>query len=85
MSKVKHSFLDSYDLTISTLSPVHVGCGEDYEPTNYVMQDDCLYHFDLTAAVNVFDERDVAELNNINLERDSLLRLQQFIVKNLMS
>ena len=32
-------------ITISTLSPVHIGCGMDYEPTNYVMDDDCLYPF----------------------------------------
>lgn len=30
-------FLDSFELVISTLSPVHIGCGEDYEPTNYVI------------------------------------------------
>lgn len=30
-------FLDSFELAISTLSPVHIGCGEDYEPTNYVI------------------------------------------------
>ena len=40
------NFLDTYDLVISTLSPVHVGCGEDYEPTNYVIDDDTLHAFD---------------------------------------
>ncbi len=40
-----NNFLQRYELVISTLSPVHMGCGEDYEPTNYVMVDDCLYPF----------------------------------------
>lgn len=40
-----NEFMKRYELVISTLSPVHIGCGEDYEPTNYVMDDDCLYPF----------------------------------------
>ena len=38
-------FMQTRKITISTLSPVHIGCGMDYEPTNYVMDDDCLYPF----------------------------------------
>lgn len=33
-------FMKRYELMISTLSPVHIGCGEDY-----VMDDDRLYPF----------------------------------------
>jgi CRISPR-associated protein Csm5 len=39
-------FLETLDLYITTLSPVHVGCGEDYEPTNYVIDHQHLYEFD---------------------------------------
>lgn len=38
-------FMQIKPITISTLAPVHIGCGIDYEPTNYVMHDDCLYPF----------------------------------------
>ena len=38
-------FMQTRKITISTLSPVHIGCGVDYEPTNYVMDEDCLYPF----------------------------------------
>ena len=38
-------FLDTTRCTISTLSPVHIGCGEDYYPTNYVIDDLLLHHF----------------------------------------
>ncbi len=81
MSLSKQDFLHSHELTISTLSPVHIGCGEDYEPTNYVMRDSCLYHFDLVAAVHAFSERELNELDRINNERDPLLQLQSFISK----
>jgi len=30
-------FLDSFEFVVSTLAPVHIGCGEDYVPTNYVI------------------------------------------------
>jgi CRISPR-associated protein Csm5 len=40
------NFLETFDLRISTLSPVYVGCGEDYEPTNYVISNQRLYEFD---------------------------------------
>lgn len=39
-------FLETYPLTLTPLTPVHVGCGEDFEPTNYVIEDGVLYHFD---------------------------------------
>ncbi len=38
--------LNSYKLKITVLSPVHVGTGEVYEPTNYVIDKDVLYGFD---------------------------------------
>ena len=40
------NFLESRRLLISTLSPVHIGCGEDYDPTHYVIEDDTLYEFE---------------------------------------
>ncbi|MBF0145668.1 MAG: type III-A CRISPR-associated RAMP protein Csm5 [Magnetococcales bacterium] len=44
-------FLNSYPLIISTLGPVHIGCGEDYEPTGYVMEDQVLHVFDPVEAL----------------------------------
>lgn len=38
------NFLATHELVISTLSPVHIGCGEDYEPTNYVIDDKGVLH-----------------------------------------
>lgn len=37
--------LNNYKLKITTLSPVHIGTGEVYEPTNYVIDGNKLYEF----------------------------------------
>jgi len=42
---MSNPFLNSTQCIVSTLSPVHIGCGEDYYPTNYVIDDGLLHHF----------------------------------------
>ena len=59
------NFLESRRLLISTLSPVHVGCGEDYDPTHYVIEDDTLYEFEPGAAQKVLTDQDRRELLRI--------------------
>jgi CRISPR-associated protein Csm5 len=39
-------FLDVVPLALTPLTPIHIGCGEDFEPTNYVIDDGKLYHFE---------------------------------------
>jgi CRISPR-associated protein Csm5 len=39
-------FIDSQPLVLTPLTPIHIGCGEDFEPTNYVIEDGVLYQFD---------------------------------------
>ena len=41
---------DTIALRITPLTPVHVGCGTDFDPTNYVIDGDLLYHFDPSLA-----------------------------------
>jgi len=59
------NLLESRRLLISTLSPVHVGCGEDYDPTRYVIEDDTLYEFEPGAALAALTDQD----------RDQLLKI----------
>lgn len=59
------SFLKSWRLAISTLSPIHVGCGEDYDPTNYVIESNTLYEFEPGAAQKVLTDQDRRELLRI--------------------
>jgi CRISPR-associated protein Csm5 len=39
-------FLETVPLTFTPLTPIHIGCGEDFEPTNYVIEDGALHHFE---------------------------------------
>ncbi len=55
-------FLHHYTLSYTPLSPIHIGTGDSYEPTNYVIDDDTLYEFDTGGAVAAFSERDREEL-----------------------
>jgi CRISPR-associated protein Csm5 len=45
------NFLRSAQLALTPLSPIHIGCGEDFEPTNYVIEKGLLYGFDPSRAV----------------------------------
>jgi len=48
--RIEESFylneLKSFNVMITTLSPIHIGDGTEYEPTNYVIRDNFLYSFD---------------------------------------
>lgn len=41
-------FVEVVSLALTPLTPIHIGCGEDFEPTNYVIDGGVLYHFDPT-------------------------------------
>lgn len=43
-------FLSTHTLVLTPLSPIHIGCGEDFEPTHYVIEDGLLYGFDPSRA-----------------------------------
>ena len=45
-----NAFLSAHTLALTPLSPIHIGCGEDFEPTNYVIEDGLLYGFDPSRA-----------------------------------
>lgn len=77
-------FLKTYRLALTPLSPIHIGCGEDFEPTNYVIEGDekfgpVLYGFDPSRALLEPRHRD--ELSNLGLNAD-LLGIQQFFRHN---
>ncbi|WP_367026811.1 RAMP superfamily CRISPR-associated protein [Methylococcus sp. ANG] len=55
----------SYRLHITPLSPIHIGSGESYEPTNYVIEDDLLHEFDTGAVMAALPAQDRKELLSI--------------------
>lgn len=53
-------FLNRHTLHLTPLSPLHLGTGEDYEPTNYLITDGVLYTFDPARAIlNPEQEREL--------------------------
>jgi CRISPR-associated protein Csm5 len=74
-------FLDTTRCTISTLSPVHIGCGEDYYPTNYVIDDGLLHHFSeegLLSALTLAEKNALANLAGEQSE-NGIKKIQEFI------
>jgi len=70
-------FLEASQLLISTLSPVHIGCGEDYDPTNYVIENNTLYEFDPGAAHKALTVQDRQELLRIVSNSNNKKMLQE--------
>lgn len=42
----ENAFFTSQTVWLTPISPLHVGCGEEFEPTNYVLRDWILYAFE---------------------------------------
>ncbi|MCW2313124.1 RAMP superfamily CRISPR-associated protein [Rhodoferax antarcticus] len=74
-----NAFLKTYRLALTPLSPIHIGCGEDFEPTNYVIDDGVLYGFDPSRAVLTDLQR--SKLTDA-ANRVSLLAIQRFFKDN---
>ncbi|UJP06366.1 MAG: RAMP superfamily CRISPR-associated protein [Nitrosomonas sp.] len=74
-------FLQHYTLTYTPLSPIHIGTGDSYEPTNYVIDDGTLYEFDTGGALAALTMSDRNELNrivNTRVSEDMLKAVQRF-------
>lgn len=77
------NFLESHNLVISTLSPVHVGCGEDYEPTNYVIDDKGVLHaFDPALLLARLAQKQREELLRALDDRSPILAAQRFFFRH---
>ena len=74
-------FLQHYTLKYTPLSPIHIGTGDSYEPTNYVIDNGTLYEFDTSTAVSAFTDNDRSELMKIVNKRaneEMLKSVQKF-------
>lgn len=57
--------LNSYHLKITTLSPLHIGTGEVYEPSNFVIDEGRLFEFDEVLFYQNLTLEDKEEFNKI--------------------
>lgn len=51
-------------ISITTLSPIHIGCDEDYIPTNFVIKDHLLHFFDMAVIADELTEAERKALGN---------------------
>ncbi|MFI3157767.1 MAG: RAMP superfamily CRISPR-associated protein [Methylococcaceae bacterium] len=75
------NFLDHYTLKYTPLSPVHIGTGDSYEPTNYVIDEGTLYEFDTggaLVALNDSDKNELVKVVNGKPNTDMLKAVQKF-------
>ena len=74
-----------YDLYLTPLSPIHLGTGDEYEPTNYIIDDHILYEFDSIQAMRVLSPKssqDLEKITKANATQDTLKRIQNFFYQN---
>lgn len=65
-------------VAITTLSPVHVGCDEVFEPTNFVIDQGILHLLDPGVVSAALDEKEKTQLIRLADERDPIGPIQQF-------
>lgn len=64
MSKlVDRNKLHHYKLKLTALTPIHIGTGEVYEPTNYVIDNNTFYAFDEVLFYKSLDDKEQAIFN----------------------
>lgn len=80
---------ESYKLKLTAISPIHIGTGEDFEPTNYVIDknekgEDRLYEFDEFEFFAALDENKKREFRFIVSDSplNSRFRLYKFVSDN---
>jgi len=71
-------FLHNYKLRLTTISPVHIGDGDMYDPTNYFIKDGYLHYFDSTVLISKLNSEQRDELISILSEPNSYQQLQLF-------
>ena len=71
--------MKKYYLKLTTLTPVHIGTGEVYEPTNFVIDDGYLYEFD---EVLFFRSLNDLQKKEFNAKVGNLFGIIEFYKKN---
>ena len=76
------NFLETSNLLITTLAPIHIGCGEDYEPTNYVIDGNHLYTFDPVVLLPKLPAKAQEEFARIVEGDDPLRSIRSFFYRH---
>ncbi|MBV5310882.1 RAMP superfamily CRISPR-associated protein [Chromatium okenii] len=74
---MNHGFLHTWHLAITPLAPVHIGTGDDYEPTQYVIDGERLFSFSPETALRALPEAARADLLKILAGAPSVALIKQ--------
>lgn len=73
-------FMKKHEIYLTPLTPIHIGCGEDFEPTNYIVDNQILYHFDPSKIIPL-DDNIFREFSK-NTESGDFRKIHNFFKKN---
>jgi CRISPR-associated protein Csm5 len=73
-----NKFLDVTPLAVTPLTPIHVGCGDEFEPTNYVIDNGQLYHFEPSRLSLGKEDRRLLMLSTSKRGDDAIREVQRF-------
>ena len=79
------SVLEHWRVAMTPISPVHLGTGQDYQPSGYVIDDETLWEFDAIAAHGALPEAQHKRLSAIldgRADDSMLLQVQSFFYEN---
>jgi CRISPR-associated protein Csm5 len=65
-------------ISISTLSPIHIGCDEVFEPSNFVIHDGLLHALEVADLVTELNEAERKQLSRLTEEREPIGAIQRF-------
>ena len=71
-------FMQTHKVYLTPLSPIHIGCGEDFEPTNYVIDSETLFNFEPSHLM--LNERE--RTNLLNAVNKDILAIHNFFSSN---
>jgi len=76
--------MKNYKLKLTALTPIHIGTGEDYEPTNFVIDKGYLYEFDEISFYAKLDKNQKEQFINAVEGRasDALFEIHRIIKQN---
>lgn len=74
--------MSHHPISISTLSPVHIGCDEVYEPSNFVIHDSLLHSLDPADLAEALSDKERKQLATLADGREPIGALQRFFRDN---
>lgn len=64
--------MKTYKIKMTLITPVHIGTGENYEPTNFIIDSGYLYEFDEFSFYEKLPKNDKKEFNKLVERKDNL-------------